>query len=63
MLGMAQAGRLMARLVRSRGALPAASEACSGGRTRPRPRRYRRSQRAGCAPNAETAIKTAESTA
>ena len=61
---MATAGRLMARLMRSRGALPAASEACSSGRSRMRPPRlYRRSRRAGCAAYTRTVIVKAESTA
>ena len=63
MLGMAKAGRLMARRKKARGHSPAASRACLVGRNRTRPRRYRRSPRAGCAASTRTAIKTAESTA
>eukprot|EP01048_Picozoa_sp_COSAG05_P013913 COSAG05_NODE_1527_length_4634_cov_4.068137_5_plen_296_part_01 len=62
-LGMATAGRLMARLKRSRGVSPAASGACSSGRNITRPRRYRRSRRAGCAAYMRTVIMKAESTA
>ena len=60
---MAMAGRLMARLKRSRGVSPAASGACSSGRNITRPRRYRRSRRAGCAAYMRTVIMKAESTA
>ena len=60
---MAMAGRLMARLKRSRGVSPAASGACSSGRNITRHRRYRRSRRAGCAAYTRTVIMKAESTA
>ena len=63
MLGMAKAGRLMARQMRSRGALPAASEACSSGRSIARLRLYRRSPRAGCEAYTRADKMTAESTA
>ena len=49
MLGMALAGRLMASRRKARGLSPAASEVCLAGRNITRPRRYRRSLRAGCA--------------
>ena len=60
---MAMAGRLMARLKRSRGVLPAASEVCSSGRSLTRPRLYRRSRRAGCEACTRADKMTAESTA
>ena len=57
------AGRQTARLMRSRGVLPAASEACSSGRSITRPRLYRRSPRAGCEACTRADKMTAESTA
>ena len=62
-LGMAMAGRLMARLKRGRGHSPAASGVYLVGRHLRRPRRYRRSQRAGCALSRRAVSMTAESTA
>ena len=60
---MAMAGRQMARLKRGRGHSPAASGVYLVGRHIRRPRRYRRSQRAGCALSRRAVIMTAESTA
>ena len=61
---MATAGRLMARLMRGRGHSPAASGVYLVGRSRTRPRLYRRSHRAGSKPPASTDLcLTAESTA
>ena len=60
---MATAGRLMARQMRGRGHSPAASGVYLVGRHTRRPRRYRRSQRAGCALSRRAASMTAESTA
>ena len=60
---MAMAGRLMARRMRGRGHSPAASGVYLVGRHLRRPRRYRRSQRAGCALSRRAVSMPAESTA